>query len=1063
MRIWRIGKLLAIYIFPFSLMFLLVIGSLFIDGKGPLSMTDFETPLNFKNYLKKFIYPLSPFNLGDFSHMFNYDLFYILIAFFSNENIFVSQFILFYISRLFAYLGMLLFLRGILKESIFISIIASLFYTFSPSFIAWFSLPYQIFAGLTPLLFYFIFKFIIQINNQDEKCRSPQSNRTILWNGFKIAVVGSFIVTGYFQGIVPLLILILIALPFIFLFNGFSRETLLNIGLGAIFVFLSTLYLCCQFVRIAFVTLQMAQTFELQVYDPIYYKKAALFNLFRLGGGSPWNLSYNSINKSPATVIWPILAFVSFLFIRKNQFIRKKEHHYWLLLIQFWAASCILVLIGLAEAFKHFITNEALWKNLGMLAYILSGLRSPDRIIETLTFLYTIAISITLTYGFEWIIEKFSTPSNLRMRFYKKCLLLLLRGIFLISVIIVPYFFSFGIPGTFSKETYAQLAIPMPSAYENLRKVLTQFSEDSKYRYVIYPFYSPLGSFLRLNYPNFMYASSFSDPNVYNFVRAINKLIENKDFAFKYGLDLAHVRYILILPDSISEEELQAWRLQGDVRLSSTDVHLFGSPMSYTKLFSNTNFYFTEVGNTSGIRIFKNENAPDLFYIPSRIIILPKNSFENINNISQALKFIRIINTLFNIGTYATISEKEWKEIYPFEEGNLQFDDSEWRFGIFNTNNGSISYGIIKNISLKEKIRVLPSFMYNVSPTFIVWKPKNATAVYEDNNPTIYIGEKTTNLINIWIHIPPPNIMDFITIEENITLYNMTVKDIKVDFLAQDGTVLGHPLDLKIIKEGSYTRIYVRHIASIKDFAPAFMRVILYPESITGVSPCLTLSPIHITQGNMVYLLMNDVNENNTVYYKNCIIRYSSKEVETYNLIAEKSFLIIENPELIINDVKSANEFLFLGVKMVQNNQGYGVNITYTVSDIDIYRGMVDGTLIIQFKDGVPLNRTFYIPIAFGIVYNNDLDFHIFVDTNDDQLKAEFSHFRANFYSNGYMIKISPQQHFNSQYLKLKFKITYNETKALLKTAWSLSVVAIYLGMASILIVNSSLNLLKRK
>ena len=158
----------------------------------------------------------------------------------------------------------------------------------------------------------------------------------------------------------------------------------------------------------------------------------------------------------------------------------------------------------------------------------------------------------------------------------------------------------------------------MPRTYEILHKVLTNISHNITYRYALFPFYSPLAVFLRLNHPNFMYTSSFTEPTASKFILAVNKLIIDKDYAFKYGMDLAHVKYILVLPNNMSINELQAWRLRGNIRLSSTGYHFFGSPSNYYKLFSTSDLYFKEIEDVSGIKIFENKDAPKLLYVPSK-------------------------------------------------------------------------------------------------------------------------------------------------------------------------------------------------------------------------------------------------------------------------------------------------------------------------------------------------------------------------------------------------------------------------------------------------------------
>jgi len=701
-------KELLTHLTLFSLMFILIVGDLFIGAKGPLSMTDFETPLVFENYLKYFLYPFSPFALGDYTYPFSYNLFYILISFFSCNNIFLSQILILYISRLLAYFGMYLFLRKIIEIPTYISKVCSLFYSFSPPFIAWFSLPYQIFAGLVPLFFYLIFRLLINQSKNSEL--NLKRLYEILWDSLKISIIMSFILTGYFHGVMIVILLIFLAIVIFIISNKSNKKFLPAVCISIIFTFLLLLYLTWPFIEISFIATHKVQSSISQVWDTIFYKNAALINLFRLGGGSPWDLAYNSINRCPITIIWPILVFISLLFIRSKNIIKGERYKF---LVQLWTILGIILLLGLLELLKYFLVRG--WPN-ELVKLILTGLRRPERGIELLSFLYTILIGITFTHIFECLQKlKHSTTIFSTKVWISKAFMSI---IILVVLIIIPYFFSFGIPASLSKESYAQLAKPMPSTYEVLQKVLTNISHDNTYRYAIFPFYSPLGAFLRLNYPNFIYASTFTGPNTSKFVLAINKLIVDKDFAFKYGMDLAHVKHILVLPDNMSRDELQAWRLGRIIRLSPTGYHFFGSPYEYYKLFSTSDLYFKEIKDVNGVKIFENKNVPKLLYIPLNIVIFPEGSFQNVSSVIQTLKIVRIIGTIHNLTSYAIIPQRDWRDIYISRDLSYSISDNleDGAVIVFNTTRGSMNYYIIKKISLANiKGYALPIQLNNIT------------------------------------------------------------------------------------------------------------------------------------------------------------------------------------------------------------------------------------------------------------------------------------------------------------------------------------------------------------
>jgi len=804
---------LCIYATPLLIGLYLTLGRIFLYSGGPIHATDLETPLNSIFYFWNFLYPSHPAALGSIAYPATYDFIYGCISIVSFSNEFASQVLVLSLPPIVAYTGVLLLTRKIMKTSVVASIFASVFYAFSPSFLAWFTLPYMLGVALVPWLFYIglsAFKYIFS---------DRQSLIILLFYSLMFALILSLL-TGLYFHILPL-ILISLVISFMFMIIALpfkvTRKHILWLGvlicLIGFFYFLSS-------PRI----FDLSSTLTAEnpaLSTPIdvikdFYQEATILNNFKLAGGTPNNERFILLRENPIGFFIPILAFSGLLFI-KNKDVKSLFSTKIILLYSSFVVNSI-VLLAIAYIFREFVFSN----NLIVTNIYLSGMRRPERILEMLSLFYSLGMAFSLSV-IQCKLSKSSatsskSPSVDKSSFAESPLSISHRktGTILLIILIFTYVFYSGIYVAPNHPANAQFFSSRPEDFTAVENFLNQreiqASEyDATFRYSILPLYSPLIGYFRYNYPNIFYVGSFAPDYVRNFIMTTNKMIAEKDTSAIWPLSLSSVKYIGILPQSFSEDELQSWRLKGEIRTSG--AFLFGDPQNYNSCISNlpnsTLLYQDEMS------VYTNELAIPRVFAPEMLVHAQGDLIDVFRSLSELNSMFPLSNFVLMVNQSKAISSGNSFIIDDFDK------QSQIEVDISNLTEHKFEYKFDeKKVSINES-------------SVIVWSQQKMVSVEENIimiNGTIPPNQQH---LSVWVKIPPTSSLmnlQLILGDELLDKISFSILDEATALPAEIENTTTSAIDDKVNLDV---------LVNSKDLRPTTFRIIVQGESNSSVEIAL--------------------------------------------------------------------------------------------------------------------------------------------------------------------------------------------------------------------------------
>lgn len=399
-----------VYTVPFAIAYCLSLGRMFTHANGPIHATDLETPLNPTYYFWSIVYPWNPLGLGSMALPNIVDLTYGFIATVSFGNELISQLLLLSLRLIIAYSGTLLLTRRTMGASIGGSVFASIFYAFSPAYLAWFPLPYQFSMAFVPWLFYVGFEAAKHI------FRTPApSMRILVAYALTLAIILSFITSLYFH-ILPLIVLTLV-ISSAFLLKATKKGSLRHhvfrlvifLGLVGVFYLLTTSRI---FEILTILTSPERQAMIVRGEDvdqilaliKTFYEDATILNSLRLTGGTPMDERFILLNGNAIGIFLPILVFAGMLFFR-NSVVKVSFSKQAILLY----VSCVvnsILLLTIAYIFRELASSD----NMLVANFVFSGMRRPERILETLALFYALAMAFSVSALESTFIGTLSKP-----------------------------------------------------------------------------------------------------------------------------------------------------------------------------------------------------------------------------------------------------------------------------------------------------------------------------------------------------------------------------------------------------------------------------------------------------------------------------------------------------------------------------------------------------------------------------------------------------------------------------------------------------------------------------
>jgi len=1021
-----------VYTIPFAVAYYLSLGRIFAYANGPIHATDLETPLNPTYYFWNILYPWNPLGLGGTALPNMGDLTYGLIATVSFGNELISQLLLLSLRPIIAYGGTLVLTRRTLGASIGGSVFASVFYAFSPAYLAWFPLPYQFSMAFIPWLFYVGF-----VATKHVFRTPPPSIRILITYALALAIILSFITALYFH-ILPLILLTLV-ISSVFVLKATTRGSLrrhlgrlvIFLGLVGIFYLLTTSRVF-QIFTILTNTERQAMILREEDVNQIlaliktFYEDTTILNSLRLTGGTPIDERFILLNSNIIGIFLPILVFAGMLFLR-NRVVKLSFSKQTILLY----ASCVVnstLLLTIAYAFREL----ALSNNMLVANFALSGIRRPERILETLSLFYALAMAFSVSALEVTFIDAFSKPPSsgiedklpdggsssftrayTHARICKRVARKNLITVALLGILLLLYITYSGLYVNPTHPAYSQLYAPKPTDFSAVEDFLQKsesqtFAYNATYRYVILPSYVQIDAYTRYNYPNFLYFSSFSSKEVSEFVMAANELIVEQDTAAIFPLSLASVKFIAILPPSFAQDELQAWRLQGKTRASGP--HLFGDIKEYLAFIQG--LPNTQLLNESKMSVFVNERASSRIYVPCMLV-------QALGDIKDVFRALRVSDSVFPLSNFAlVVNQSGWSKSQScvIEDFSRQMQIKET---IFNLTELDFEY------KYNEESRAIDE------KSIVVWSQQKT--VYAEGDfitvrGTVPADQKT---LSEQIRIPQTNLTGTPMLKTRLLTSNDMRDKISFSILDQDGKSLPAKIE-KTVSLATDDNIYLDILITPTTSVPTWLKLVLQGAS-GSVLEIAIEKRIRFEEliGLEVYL-------NDTLGLDACqedgqfpIVITNCKNI-TVLWPAESEGSVIE---YAVNAPIELDRALLVTVSARKSDAGW-----LKVSEDVKWLSPVDISVDLEIS---PLGggNEIVVPLFFGNAY--DTSWRLHASTNSGRI-TEIVHVLGNGFGNLWMVRISEIESMERS-LDLSFKIQMDKLELCLYQIYMLSGVTLLL------------------
>jgi len=1024
-----------VYTVPFAVAYCLSLGRIFAHANGPIHATDLETPLNPTYYFWSILYPWNPLGLGSKALPNIVDLTYGFIATVSFGNELISQLLLLSLRLIIAYSGTLLLTRRTLGTSIGGSVFASVFYAFSPAYLAWFPLPYQFSIAFIPWLFYMGFEATKHVFRTP-----PPPLRILIIYALTLATILSFITSLYFH-ILPLILLTLVISSAFVLKATTTGNLKRHIVRLAIFLSLvGTFYLLTTsrvFQIFTILTNPERQAIILRGEDvdqiltliKTFYADATILNSLKLASGTPINERFILLNGNILGIFLPILVFAGMLFIRnravKLSFSKRAIFLY---------VSCIvnsILLLTIAYIFGELASSN----NMLVANFAFSGMRRPERILETLTLFYALGMAFSvsaieftfidalskpqLTSGIEYKPSGIYSLTKMRgflLSFCKRIARKNLITVTLLGILLLLYIAYSGLYVNPTHPAYSQLYAPKPKDFNVVEEFLQKgesqaFAYNASYRYMILPSYVQMNAYTRYNYPNFLYFSSFSSKEVAEFVTAANELIAEQDTTAIFPLSLASIKYIAVLPESFAQDELQAWRLAGKTRTSGP--HLFGDIKEYITFISG--LPNTQLLYESKTSVFVNERAAPRIYVPSMIV-------QGQGDLKDVFKALRVSDSVFPLSNFAlVVNQSEWTKSQSFVIEDFS-SQTLIKATIFNLTELNFKY------KSNEEARAIDE------KSILVWSQQKT--VYTEDN---FITVKGTVLadqqnLSVWIRVPPTNLTEIPMLKTRLLVSNDMRDKIGFSILDQEGK----PLPAKIEKTTSLAtdnKIYLDILIIPTSSEPTWLKVVL--QGAPGSTLEITLEKwIRFEEliGLELYLndtLGADIDQEDGATFPIVITNRKNMTV-LWPVRAEGGVI-----EYAVSIPIELDKALLLAMSASKSDAGW-----LKVSEEVKWLSPVDISIDLEISplDGEGGNKIL-IPLFFGNAY--DTSWKLYPSTNSGRI-TKIVHVLGNGFGNLWLVRISEIQNMGRS-LHLSFKIQMDKPDLYLYQIYMLSGVTLLL------------------
>lgn len=957
-----------VYVIPFIVFFYLSIGKIFVYAQGPIHATDFETPLNPQYYFWSIYYPWHPLGLGSKTFQRPTDLIYGIIAYISMGEEVISQIMLFALHRAIAYTGILYILRKCLAVDTYVSLISAIFYTFSPVFMGWFTLPYQLSVSFIPWLFYIGLKVTRLFSD------FSYSSNTLLIYGLLFTVVLSLISSLYYHGL-PIILPTLVITSLVSLkalTDKFSKPLINRIFifliLVGIFYLLSSPYL---FEILVIFFNQERQEIIIgsepitQVIESImnFYSEATVLNTLKLASGTPINERYIYLRKNPLGILFPIIVFIGTLFIN-NKIIKKNLSRY---SIYLYISSIINSIFIISFTIFIYKSEDLTWIEYVQPIYLVfAGLRRPERLLDILTLFYTLAIAFSLT-----------SIIILIRRWTKRII-----SLFTIILILVTIFSHIAYSGIYLEPdhpAYSQFFVPKPKDFETIKRFLD--SEpitslyNSSYRYITLPSYVPMTSYLRYNYPNFLYYSSFSSSEVAKLVIVTNELIASKDPTVILPLSMASVKYLVIIPESFSYEELQAWRLRGELRAEG--YRLFGDIKQYFNFVSSLSDVKAKYINKTAV--FVNQQVLPRIYIPS--ILIKTNSVD----LNEAIKLLSIINGIYPISKYAIMID----DVNQSENTQFVIDDYNnsirTYINLLNLTSYQLRYKTFEeSISLDEKSIVI------FSEDGVVNVDRNIISIEG-------IVPSDRNYLSIWVKLPLMNLTGYWRMIFQVYISDKLRDNISFSLLDEFGQTIKADIEVSdkmYIDED--TRIIDVRITPLHQSTVSWFRMVLKAESNTKLKLSIEKSAKLEIINEFEVLLNDDITDQKDISTYPLIIPNNYKNITIIWPTDVKNGIITYKIDKPI-DLRDA-----LLIKLVKHQINGWLKLYENIKWLSPVKIKIDLEIFLPKKNNI---SEIVIPIFFGNSY--DPFWKLQLSSEKEFNNVEIIHTQGNYYGNLWIINVS--------------------------------------------------------
>lgn len=1032
-----------VYTVPFAVAYCLSLGRIFAHANGPIHATDLETPLNPTYYFWSILYPWNPLGLGGMMLPNIADMTYGFIATVSFGNELISQLLLLSLRPIIAYSGTLLLTRRTLGASIGGSVFASIFYAFSPTYLAWFPLPYQFSIAFIPWLFYVGFEATKHVFRTP-----PPSLRILITYALTLAIILSFITSLYFH-ILPLILLTLVISSAFFLKATTSGSLRRHIVRLVIFLSLvGTFYLLTTprvFQIFTILTDPERQAIILRGEDvdqilaliKTFYRDATILNSLKLAGGMPINERFILLNGNIIGIFLPILVFAGMLFIR-NRAVKLSFSKQAILLY----VSCVvnsILLLTIAYIFRELASsNNALAAN-----FAFSGMRRPERILETLTLFYALGMAFSVSvieFTFIDALSKLQLTSRIEYEpigiysltkvrgflpsFSKRIARRNLITVTLLAILLLSYIAYSGLYVNPTHPAYSQLYAPKPkdfSAVEGFfqRSEIQASAYDATYRYMILPLYSPMTAYTRYNHPNFLYFSSFSSKEVAEFVTVTNELIAEQDTAAIFPLSLASIKYIAILPASFAQDELQAWRLQGKTRASGP--HLFGDIEEYLTFISG--LPNTQLLYESKMSVFVNERADPRIYVPCMLV-------QAQGDLKDVFKALRVSDSVFPLSNFAlVVNQSGWTKSRSFVIKDFS-RQMQIKATIFNLTELNFKY------KSNEEARAIDE------KSILVWSQQRT--VYTEGN---FITVKGTvpadqQTLSVWIRIPPTNLTGRPMLKTRLLVSNDMRDKIGFSILDQEGKPLPAEIE-KIISLATDNNIYLDILIIPTSSEPTWLRVVLQGASGSTLEIALEKwTKFEEVIGLELYLndtLGADVGQEDGATFP--IVITNRKNMTVLWPVGAEGGVI----EYAISAPIELDKALLLAMSTRKSDAGW-----LKVSEEVKWLSPVDISVNLEISPlGGEGGNEILVPLFFGNAYDTSWRLHAYTDS---ARITEIVHVLGNGFGNLWLVRISEIEN-TERSLHLSFKIQMDKLELYLYQIYALVGVTLLLLAAPLYIL----------